>query len=192
LTFSPLDPVRAVGHAPLVVRTVLDHVRDDPALLGLQISRRLPLRVRLGLGRLADSLPGRAGTVFGAVGLAAAGRTVDLLDHVDISAPAAAPRDRVRLADVLIAAHEPSRAAELLMTIPDTTPGLTAARARLAWHHGHVGEAVRTLGATGRDGVVRARLAAEHRALQGRHLPLTTGTCRCRAARKSVPLQSNG
>lgn len=175
MTFSPLDPVRAVGHAPLVVRTVLDHVRDDPALLGLQISRRLPLRVRLGLGRLAGTLPGRAGMVFGAVGLAAAGRTADLLDHVDAATPAAAPRDRVRLADVLIAAHEPSRAAELLTTVPDTTPGLAAARARLAWHHGHISEAVGTLGPTGRDGVVRARLAAEHRALQGNHLPLTAG-----------------
>ena len=89
MTSILLDSVRALGHAPLVLRTVVDHLRDDPAVLGLQISRRLPLAARVGLGRLAESLPARPGVVLGAVGLAAAGRHVDLLEHVETVLPSA-------------------------------------------------------------------------------------------------------
>ena len=172
MTSILLDSVRALGHAPLVLRTVVDNLRDDPAVLGLQISRRLPLAARVGLGRLAESLPARPGVVLGAVGLAAAGRHVDLLEHVEAVLPSAGAPDRVRLADVLTAAQEPDRAQAVLDAVPVDTPGLAAARARVAWHRGDVEAAISLLGGTGRDGVVRARLASEVRALRGGALPL--------------------
>ena len=172
MTSILLDSVRALGHAPLVLRTVVDHLRDDPAVLGLQISRRLPLAARVGLGRLAESLPARPGVVLGAMGLAAAGRHVDLLEHVEAVLPSAGAPDRVRLADVLTAAQEPDRAQAVLDAVPVDTPGLAAARARVAWHRGDVEAAISLLGGTGRDGVVRARLASEVRALRGGALPL--------------------
>ncbi|WP_175278977.1 hypothetical protein, partial [Prescottella equi] len=71
--------------------------------------------------------------------------------------PSAGAPDRVRLADVLTAAQEPDRAQAVLDAVPADTPGLAAARARVAWHRGDVEAAISLLGGTGRDGVVRAR-----------------------------------
>lgn len=48
---------RLVSNALLAATTAVDHVRDDPVVLALQISRRLPPAVRMRLGAWEPAAP---------------------------------------------------------------------------------------------------------------------------------------
>lgn len=160
-------PARLAANALLVLTTACDHLRDDPVVLALQVSRRLPPRLRTRLADAVGSLTARPLRVPAAIGLTAAGRTDSLTALVERSLPTASPRTRVRLAEVLTAADAPARAAEVLDQVPAGTAGAAAARARLHWHHGQMDDAVAALDGSGRDGALRRRLDSERRALLG-------------------------
>ncbi|MDY6055653.1 glycosyltransferase [Micrococcus sp.] len=159
---------RAAANIPLVARTVADHVLDDPVVLGLQVSRRLPLPARMRAGSALGALPGRLADVPAAAGHAAAGRDAQLHARVERAlARGASDRTRVRLADVLLAGGDAEAAGDLLASVPEDAPGRAEALARWHWHHGRMRQAVEVLPDTGRAGRLRARLAAERRALAG-------------------------
>lgn len=162
---------RLVSNALLAATTAVDHVRDDPVVLALQISRRLPPAVRMRLGAwgagCSAGLP-----VPAAVALAAGGRTEELEELVDqvLRSPrthGADPVTRVRLADVLLAADRPDGAEQILATTSSATPGWAAARARSHWYHGRMRQAVAVLGGSARERAVRERLGSELRAMEG-------------------------
>ena len=164
---------RLCANALLALTTATDHLRDDPVVLALQISRRMPPAVRSRLGRLGERLAPSGPAVPTAVALAAGGRTESLRRLVEAvtQAPAtrgADPVARVRLADVLLAADDVDRAEALLAGTSSATPGWREARARAHWHRGRMQQAVAVLGRSGREGAVRRRLGSELTSLQGR------------------------
>ena len=59
------SPREAVRNARLLLQSAAQHLVDDPALLAVQVSRRLPFSVRVGAGRalraVAEVLPGGQG-----------------------------------------------------------------------------------------------------------------------------------
>ncbi|XNZ00918.1 glycosyltransferase family 4 protein [Micrococcus luteus] len=166
-------PARLAANALLALTTASDHLRDDPVVLALQISRRMPPGVRSRLGRLGERLGDRGPLLPAAVALAAGGR-VDSLRRLVAQAVeeprtrGVDPTARVRLADVLLAAEDSDRAEALLASTSPATPGWREARARLHWHRGAMQQAVSVLGGRGRrEQAVRRRLATELNALQG-------------------------
>ena len=157
---------RVATNLALTARTVVDHLLDDPVVLSLQVSRRLPPAVRQRLGRALAAVPGTAAVPTG-LGLAVLGRDEDVLALLGRDAGRAGARERVRRAEVLLAAGRDGAAEQLLTDVPDMTPGLPAARARIAWHRGDMTSAVEALGQSGRAGRLRARLDSERRSLLG-------------------------
>ena len=171
----------AVSHLlrnfPLAAGTVLEHLGDDPVMLALQASRKLPHAVVKTAADAASRLPGSGLTAALSAHLRGdAAETERLLaSAVTGTAPA---RRRVRLADVAVAANLPDYADRLLAGIPSGTRGLQAAVARRRWHAGDMDDAIKAAAAGGRSEQRMARrLAAERRVLAGwqPELPPTAG-----------------
>lgn len=141
-----LEAHRVLRNARLLTQAVVQHLLDDPALLPIQVSRRLPLRARR---RIGNSLRAVLGSLPGGQGLAALGasmagdedRALHLLREEGVQRSRAAGEVAVLLdrADLLPA---------------DAAP---AVRARGQWQLGELGEAVRTLEAAGRGERSQAR-----------------------------------
>lgn len=166
-------PARLAANALLALTTAADHLRDDPVVLALQISRRMPPTVRSRLGRLGERMASGGPALPAAVALAAGGRHESLHRLVDSltqnpSTRGLDPVARVRLADVLLAADDADGAEALLAGASPATPGWRTARARAHWHRGRMQQAVAVLGSGGREGAVRRRLGTELASLQGR------------------------
>lgn len=163
---------RVAGNLALTARTVADHLLDDPVVLSLQVSRRLPPAVRQRVGRTLAAVPGSAAVPTG-LGLAVLGRDDDVHALLAGGVGRRGPRERVRRAEVLLAAGRDDAAERLLADVPAGTPGRSAARARLAWHRGDMTGAVETLGRSGRAGRLRARLDSERCSLLGAPVALS-------------------
>lgn len=153
------SPRRVSLNARVLLQSALQHAMDDPALLAVQISRRLPVQVRMRAGRLlrtvASSLPGAAGAA--ALGAFMAG-----------DAPGAQrllaqdPQSRSSLhGEVSVLLDRP----ELLSA---EAPAMT--RARSAWSRGEMSEAVAILDDAGQgDSVYARRLRSELELLRPGH-----------------------
>lgn len=144
----PIPPVRVIlRNARLVEQSALGHLVDDPALLVIQVSRRLPLGVRARGGRMLQGV-GRAvprGRGVAALGAVMAGRpsvALELLERPDrrpagpFAAEVAVLLDREDL-------------------VADTARAST--RARAAWSAGRLSEAVSILEEAGLGDTVQAR-----------------------------------
>lgn len=137
---------RTLRNGRLLAASALQHLIDDPALLALQMSRRLPLSVRASAGRalLATGLHVPGGTGVAALGAFMAGdpeRAEELLEEsADVRAPLASEvavlLDRVDLLRLDAAA---------------------STRARAAWARGALSGAVRILETGGRGNSSHAR-----------------------------------
>lgn len=115
------SPRRIVRNVRLLLQSGIQHLVDDPALLAVQVSRRLPFRARVSAGRalrvVASRLPGGSGAAAlgafmagddaGAQQLIAAsegsrsrmrGEVAVLLGRFDLIAPDASPVTRARAA----------------------------------------------------------------------------------------------
>lgn len=171
-----------VNNFRLAFSTVVEHFADDPVVLILQVSRRLPASVVRRAARLLFRLPRRrTGSVTAALAAYALGDTTAMLDgmHAALRAGASGRRTRM-LAEVALAASEPEMAEHLLAAAPPDTPHLAGTRARLAWYHGRMSDAVAALEGGGRtERTQRRRLAGELRTFQGQRpgaaLPPATG-----------------
>jgi glycosyltransferase involved in cell wall biosynthesis len=161
--------VRQLGaNLALTATTVSDHVRDDPAVLALQMSRRLPARLRRSVSAAAARLDRGPTQVAGAIGLAAAGRTEELRGRAEAALERGAPDRRlVHYADVLTSTGDTGTAARLLDRARPGTTGREAALARLAWHEGRMDESIEVLPTTGREGRQRQRLETERASFTG-------------------------
>ncbi|MCC3282467.1 glycosyltransferase family 4 protein [Arthrobacter caoxuetaonis] len=146
----------------LAAATVLEHLGDDPAVLALQVSRRLPASLVRPLAAAASIAPGQ---LLPALGALVQGRNDDVKDRLSQTVDSGiGARAKVRLADVATAAAMPEIADNLLAAAPETTRGWAGAQARLRWYRGDMSGAVEVLG-SGRTTVgerrQRTRLASE-------------------------------
>ena len=133
---SPRDAVR---NARLLLQSVAQHLVDDPALLVVQVSRRLPFGVRVGAGkalRRAAELPGGDG--LAALGAYMAGDTGAAHQLV---ARSPGSRSRIRGEVAVLLGYS-----ELLS--PASAP---TTRARAAWSRGDLSGAVEVLEQAGLD-----------------------------------------
>ena len=140
------SPRRVALNARLLLQSALQHAVDDPALLVVQVSRRLPFVVRVRAGRalraIASAVPGGRGAA--ALGAFMAGDVKDAQNRL-----AADPHSRSTMhAEVSVLLDRP----ELLSSV---APVMT--RARSAWSRGEMREALEILDAAGRGSSAYAR-----------------------------------
>lgn len=154
---------RLVRNLRLLTQAVTQHLRDDPALLMIQASRRLPFAARVRIGRLLES-SGSVTPAIGALGSVMAGR-VGAAEKTLARSTSSPHRLTTRVA---------GEVAILLDRMDLVPPGTSATtRARAAWSRGELGEAVHILEASdAHDSRYARRLRSEVKLLQpGSRLP---------------------
>lgn len=144
--FGSFPPARNMR---LLVEAAVQHAIDDPVLLALQVSRRLPFAARLALGRTLARAAGRLGPRTDAV-------------HALGSLMAGDEDDAVRRTRDALARARPGRlAAEIAVQldradlVPARAPAAT--RARGAWARGEISEALGVLEGAGEGRSAYAR-----------------------------------
>ncbi|MET7794321.1 glycosyltransferase family 4 protein [Micrococcus luteus] len=161
----------------LTAQTVREHVTDDPVLLALQVSRRLPpaaaggaagILTRLGrngvVPALGHEMRGERAAALAALGVDEAGRPVRA------SRPGAGNvRGLVHRADAALGMGRPDIAETLLGSVPEKRRGAawTAAAARLAAHRGDLGGAAALAARHPRNRHLARRMAGERDAFRG-------------------------
>ncbi|WP_247826378.1 glycosyltransferase family 4 protein [Arthrobacter antioxidans] len=171
--------VRLLGNLRLAAAAAVIHLSDDPVLLVLQISRRMPSglvrRVAGAAGRLA-AIPGANLPVAEALSAQLLGRTSSLTSALRRSSaePVRAGVAR-RLADVALAAGMTDEA-DALLGLAGSGSTTAGVRARRRWYDGDMTGAVRVLRQAGRTRHAE-RLAGEVRVFEGWHptLPAVEG-----------------
>lgn len=143
------------------------HLTDDPFLLLLQLSRRLPSRlvgpIAAATARLA---PGDSSAIPVLLATLVQGDDAEVERRL-LQASAATGEPARRLADVALAAQLPALADDFLGRA-EGAPGLDGARARRLWYDGAVTDSVTVLaGDSHASRGQRARLAAELSVLTG-------------------------
>src|SRR5699024_1069797 len=137
---------RVARNLRLLLDSSTQHMIDDPAILVVQVSRRLPMAARVRAGRL---LRATAGALPGAQGVAARGafRAAETVDAQRLLASDPRSLSTVH-GEVSVMLDQP----ELLS---DEAPATT--RARSAWYRGAMSEAVEILERAGLEGSAYAR-----------------------------------
>lgn len=143
------------------------HLTDDPFLLLLQLSRRLPARL---VGPLVAAVsrfaPGDSAAIPVLLASLVKGNNAEVERRL-LLASAATGEPARRLADVALTAQLPALADDFLGRA-EGAPGLDGARARRFWYDGAATEAVAVLAGSGRARRgQRSRLAAEVSVLNG-------------------------
>lgn len=174
------SPRQFARNARLLLQSAAQHAVDDPALLAVQISRRLPFAVRVRAGRAlraaAGLLPGGQGAA--ALGAYMAGNTTAATELIT-STNDSGSRMRGEVAVLL-------QRTDLLspFAAPET-------RARAAWAHGDLSGAIAVLEAAGKGGSRYARrLRSEFQLLSpGYHLPDARRGAGTSTASEDTPLR---
>lgn len=165
-------PRHGVRNARLLVQSGLQHLVDDPVLLAVQMSRRLPFRARVATGRALRRVAGgfRSGQGLAALGAVMAGEDIRAEQTVMASAGL-----RSRLGDEVAVLLDRS---ELV-----TTAAPAPTRARVAWNRGDLSAAIAILQDAGRgDSRYARRLRSELTLVQpGYKLPAPARPRRVRA-----------
>ena len=148
------SPRRAARNTRLLVDAAVQHLRDDPALLVIQISRRLPMAVRTRGGRLLLGAGRRIprGRGLAALGAVMAGEAAHAEALVE-----AGRRSRSRLLG------EVAVMLDRMDLVPHGAPAGT--RARAAWARGDLDGALHILETSGRGGSAQARRLRSEREL---------------------------
>lgn len=151
-------------NARLLLDSATQHLVDDPALLVVQVSRRLPLRVRVGAGK---ALLRAGGAIPRTEGLAALGAYMagDAAEAQALAARSAVSGSRL------------GGEVAVLLGRFDLLSSRAAAptRARASWMRGDLSEALEILGGAGLgESIYAQRLRSELRLLEvGHRLPVT-------------------
>lgn len=154
-------------NAYLAGGTAVEHFGDDPVVLALQISRRLPPRLLRPLLNAAAHLPGH-GTLPTLEALLSGDKERLAANLRRCAQGSALHGRRLRMADLAIAAGLPDLAADLLEHVQPSAAGRRGTAARLHWYNGDMDSAVRVLdGGSAREGAQQRRLAAEARVFAG-------------------------
>lgn len=157
-----MSPTRILKNLSLAGSTVVEHLGDDPAVLALQLSRRLPDRAVQPVAAVAAAGPG---VFLPALADLVRGRKDEVERRVaNAVGKGLLPRTAVRLADVAVAAGLPELAGRILAQSPARTHGWAAAQARLRWYRGDMTGAIAALDretGTRAERHLRSRLASE-------------------------------
>ncbi|MET1154249.1 glycosyltransferase [Arthrobacter sp.] len=153
----------------LAAHTALQHLTDDPMVLSLQLSRRLPASVVHPVARLVCAVaPKNSLTAPVLLASLARGDDGDVTRRLRLAADRKITGVRARrLADTATAANLPALS-DVLLAGARNCRGFKSAQARRLWHDGAMSAAVAALegsGAAGRR--QRARLAGELAVFQG-------------------------
>ena len=154
--------VQLLKNIRLTVRIVAQHLADEPVLLLVQISRRLPAAA-LPMARFVNALAPRESA---SVPVLLAGLTKGDDDDVVRRLKRAATRNingqqACRMADIALAARRPELADEFIAAA-GTAAGLKAVQARRLWYEGSVSAAADALsGSRGAGLRLRQRLMSE-------------------------------
>jgi glycosyltransferase involved in cell wall biosynthesis len=160
--------IQILKNARLAAGVISQHLNDDPFLLYLQVSRRLPAVVRP-LGRLACTvLPKSSVGVPAVLASLANGDDADVERRLQLAVRRQVNGEQARrLADVALSAGLPGISDTLLAAAEDA-PGLKSAQARRLWHDGNMSGAVTVLDGSGPAGRrQQARLAGEGALFEG-------------------------
>lgn len=156
----------------LTAQTVGEHVTDDPVLLALQVSRRLPRAV-------SERAAGLLTRARGAGVVRALGHEMRGDREAALAALETRRGSPVHRADAALGLGRPDLAAALLEAVaPDERgAGWSAAAARLAAHRGDLEEAARLAARHPRNRHLARRMAGERDAFRGvaSSLPAETG-----------------
>lgn len=167
--------IQLLTNARLTAGVVRRHLADDPVLLFLQVSRRLPAKAVRPLARLT-----RAVTPKGSAAVPVLLASLGMGDTADVGRRLQGATERGikgeqarRLADIALAAHLPELAEAYLSAAADSRHSKPA-QARYFWYHGAVSDAVAVLDGPGESASLqRARLAAERSILRDSSPQLT-------------------
>lgn len=148
------SPRRAARNTRLLIDAAVQHLRDEPALLVIQISRRLPMAVRTRGGRFLHGAGRRIarGRGLAALGAVMAGQTAQAEALVEAGR---CSRSRL-LSEVAVMVDR-------MDLVPHAAPPGT--RARAAWARGDLDGAIHTLETSGRGGSAQARRLRSEREL---------------------------
>ncbi|WP_427018391.1 glycosyltransferase family 4 protein [Pseudarthrobacter sp. P1] len=174
--------------------TVAERWADDPLVLALQVSRRLPSSVVQPAARLVRAVvPKNSFGVPVLLACHASGDTAGLQRRFAAALDAGIDGDRARAAaDVALAANDPERAATFLELASNTARPprkLPATQARNQRYGGHMAKAVAGLETAAGAGMARQRnrLAGELRIFQGWAPQLQHGGMAGRPSSAAVP-----
>lgn len=155
--------IQALRNLRLAAHTAGQHLADDPMLLFLQVSRRVPSSVVRPLARLTRAAAPQGSTAVPAL-LASLtrGDTDDVSRRLRIAAVRNVSGKKARkLADIALVANQPELS-DLLLAGAGNAPGLKPAQARRLWYAGDLSGAVAVLAGSNRGGrQQQARLAGE-------------------------------
>ncbi|MCC3293027.1 glycosyltransferase [Arthrobacter sp. zg-Y411] len=157
----------AARSASLAAGTVLEHLGDDPVVLGLQVSRRIPGRVLDPLVRTVERVAAR--TVLGPLAAVVRGEKETAERRLTAaSSEGAAGRRALHFADVATAAGFGDLADRLIAAAEPGTRGLPGTLARRRWYDGDMTGAVEVLESGSRaERRQQRRLASELAVFEG-------------------------
>ena len=159
---------RSSTAASISATAALEHLKNNRALFGLLVLRRLPQRLREPIANAAASISGGPFDTVSAVGKAVLGKTDELKDQAEaLLGKRGADRKIVDYARVFIALGDNETAEWFMNRVRPNTRGLTAARAWAAWTRGDMAQAVELLETSERERKTVARWSSELDSFQG-------------------------
>lgn len=152
----------------LAARTAVNHLADDPVVLALQISRRLPAAVVTPAARLVTRLCPRSTSTPALLATYMTGDTAGLESKLSAALSSDLQANSARLAaDVALAAGQPAWA-EQFLPLARLSKRFPATLARNQWYHGDMEGAIAAL--AGQRGSMKRqqdRLVGESRTFSG-------------------------
>ncbi|MGP4033807.1 glycosyltransferase family 4 protein [Pseudarthrobacter sp. 1C304] len=161
--------IQALRNLRLAAQTAGQHLTDDPMLLFLQVSRRVPPASARNLARLTSAMaPHGSVSVPALLASLIRGDGDDVSRRLRLAADRNVSGERARrLADIALVANRPDLT-DVLLAGAGTAPRLGSAQARRLWYAGDLSGAIAALDGAGRAGRrQRARLAGEAALYQG-------------------------
>lgn len=159
---------RSTTAASISTTAALEHLKNNRALFGLLVLRRLPQHLREPIANAASKARGGPFDTVSAVGKAVLGRTDELLDQATaLLGQRGSGRKIVDYARVFIALGDLETAQWLLDRVRPNTRGLQAARAWVAWTCGDMAKAVELMQTAKRERKTVERWSSELASFQG-------------------------
>ncbi|MDQ0849751.1 glycosyltransferase involved in cell wall biosynthesis [Arthrobacter sp. B3I9] len=162
--------IQVLRNSRLAAHTAGQHLTDDPMVLVLQLSRRLPAALVRPLARFTCAVAPELSTAVPVL-LASLmrGDEDDVVRRLRLAADRNVTGEKARkLADIALVANKPELSASFLSSAGGAA-GFKPAQARRLWHNGDLSEAVAALDGSGPAGRrQQARLAGEAALYTGR------------------------
>ncbi len=159
---------RSSTAASISATAALEHLKNNRALFGLLVLRRLPQRLREPIATFASSFDGGPLDTISAVGKAVLGRTDELEAQArSLLGKRGTDRKIIDYARVFIALGDLETAEWFLDRVRPNTRGLVAARAWTAWTRGDMEHAVELMKTAARERKTVERWSSELRSFQG-------------------------